>query len=211
MPGASELVELPLSQFLDRLASGDPTPGGGGAAALGGALAAALISMVCNLTLGKEQFAGVADEVQRLLDDSEAARAALEYAVEADATAFSHVSAAYRLPRGDERERSARQTAIKKASAGAAREPLEVARVCASVLDMSTRLAEIGTNAPRFRILTDLSGPFFTVVTEIEVESLAAWEGSFSEVMAQPWMGDWFGRMMPLVESGSREFYTIVD
>jgi hypothetical protein len=77
--------------------------------------------------------------------------------------------------------------------------------------ELNTRLAEIGTNAPRFRILTDLSGPFFTVVTEIEVESLADWEGSFSEVMGQPWMGDWFGRMMPLVESGSREFYTIVE
>ncbi len=62
-----------------------------------------------------------------------------------------------------------------------------------------------------WRLLTDASGPFFTVVTEVEVESLADWEGSFRESMSRPWMGEWFGRMMPLVESGSREFYTIVE
>lgn len=62
----------------------------------------------------------------------------------------------------------------------------------------------------RFRILTDATGPFFTVVTEVEVESLAAWETGFSDMMNQPWMGEWFGRMMPLVESGSREFYHLV-
>jgi hypothetical protein len=77
--------------------------------------------------------------------------------------------------------------------------------------EFNTRMQEEGGPAPRFRILTDVSGPFFTVVSEIEVESLAAWEGSFREAMARPWMGEWFGRMMPLVESGSREFYNIVE
>ena len=61
------------------------------------------------------------------------------------------------------------------------------------------------------RLLTDASGPFFTVVTEHEVESLGAWERTFGEGMSQPWMGEWFGRMMPLVESGSREFYNVVE
>ena len=65
--------------------------------------------------------------------------------------------------------------------------------------------------ARRGRILTDASGPFFTVVTEFEVESLAAWEGTFREAMNQPWIGEWFGRMVPLVESGSREFYNVVE
>ena len=72
-------------------------------------------------------------------------------------------------------------------------------------------MQEVGGTAPRFRILTDATGPFFTVVTEVEVESFAAWEGSFRESMARPWIGEWFGRMMPLVESGSREFYNIVE
>jgi hypothetical protein len=77
--------------------------------------------------------------------------------------------------------------------------------------EFNTRMQEAGGAAPRFRILTDASGPFFTVVTELEVESFAAWEGSFRETMAQPWMGEWFGRMLPLVESGSREFFNIVE
>ena len=70
---------------------------------------------------------------------------------------------------------------------------------------------EAGGTALRFRILTDASGPFFTVVAEAEVANFAAWEGAFREGMARPWMGEWFGRMMPLVESGSREFYNVVE
>src|SRR5919108_5373272 len=60
------------------------------------------------------------------------------------------------------------------------------------------------------RILTDASGTFFTVVTETEVESLAAWEQLLSEVFANPEFAEWFGGMQPLVESGRREFYHVV-
>ncbi len=59
------------------------------------------------------------------------------------------------------------------------------------------------------RILTDASGPFFTVVTEVEFESLAAWEQAIGEAFSLPEFGDWFERMTQLVESGRREFYNI--
>ena len=75
--------------------------------------------------------------------------------------------------------------------------------------EFNTRMAEASESGPRFRILTDASGPFFTVVTEVEVESFADWEGRFRTSMDQPWMGEWFGRMAPLVESGRRDFYTV--
>ena len=75
--------------------------------------------------------------------------------------------------------------------------------------EFNTRMGDGEGTGPQFRILTDATGRFFTVVTETEVENFATWEGSFSEAMAQPWMGEWFNRMTPLVESGSREFYTI--
>jgi hypothetical protein len=68
-----------------------------------------------------------------------------------------------------------------------------------------------GAVIPQFRILTDASGPFFTVVNEVEVENLSAWETRFGEAMMQPWMDEWFSRMVPLVDSGSREFYTLVE
>ena len=59
------------------------------------------------------------------------------------------------------------------------------------------------------RILTDVSGRFFTVVVETKVDNLADWERRAAEIFAQPEFGDWFARMEPLVESGSREFYNI--
>jgi hypothetical protein len=62
----------------------------------------------------------------------------------------------------------------------------------------------------RLRVLTDLSGPFFTVVVEFEVERLAVWEHMFGQGKMQPWMGPLFSRMNELVESGSREFYRVV-
>ena len=49
------------------------------------------------------------------------------------------------------------------------------------------------------------------MVTEVEIESFAAWEGSFREGMAQPWMGEWFSRMTSLVDSGTREFYNLIE
>lgn len=71
---------------------------------------------------------------------------------------------------------------------------------------------EIGQKWPQDyadRILTDVSGPFFTVVVETKVESLAEWERRIAEIFAMPVFGDWFARMPPLVESGRREFYNI--
>ncbi len=60
-----------------------------------------------------------------------------------------------------------------------------------------------------YRILTDASGPFFTIVTETEVPNLAEWERLIAEVFSLPEFGEWFARMTPLVESGRREFYNI--
>jgi len=59
------------------------------------------------------------------------------------------------------------------------------------------------------RILTDASGPFFTVVTEASAESLADWERQIAEIFSQPRFGDWFARMTQLVESGRRDFYNV--
>jgi hypothetical protein len=59
------------------------------------------------------------------------------------------------------------------------------------------------------RILTDASGQFFTVVSETDVESLAAWEQTASQYLTLPEFADWFERMTPLIDSGSREFYNV--
>src|SRR6185295_15460671 len=77
--------------------------------------------------------------------------------------------------------------------------------------EFNARMQQEDENATRFRILTDATGPFFAVVTESEVENFAAWQEGFSKAMARPWMGEWFSRMAPLVESGSRDFYNVVE
>lgn len=81
--------------------------------------------------------------------------------------------------------------------------------------ELNSTVRDAGGEAPRFRILTDASGPFFTVVTEIEVESFAAWEQTFGrmmgEVMSLPAMQGWFSRMTEVVDSGRRDFYTVVE
>jgi len=59
------------------------------------------------------------------------------------------------------------------------------------------------------RILTDVSGAFFTVVTETEAESLGEWERRIADVFSQPDFGEWFANMTPLVSSGRREFYNV--
>jgi formiminotetrahydrofolate cyclodeaminase len=152
MAAEQSLAELRVCEFLDRLASGEPTPGGGSAAGLAGSLAAALGSMVCNLTLGKAEFAEVEGEVRALLVETEAARAGLTFGIDADADSFGLVAKAYRMPRGSEAERLTRLEAIRAASLGAARAPLEVARLSARVLDICSRLVEIANP----RVLSDV-------------------------------------------------------
>ncbi len=68
---------------------------------------------------------------------------------------------------------------------------------------------QMGLGHPDDRVLTDASGSFFTVVFETIAESLAAWEQRQTEDFSRPEFNEWFARMIPLVESGAREFYTV--
>ena len=92
------LTKLSCEEFLEKLASGNPTPGGGGGAAVAGALAAALSSMVANITVGKEKFAEQEQEVQELLQSAETLRQRLLKLVDADAAVFDSFMACYKLP-----------------------------------------------------------------------------------------------------------------
>jgi len=69
----------------------------------------------------------------------------------------------------------------------------------------------IWPNQREFRMMTDLSGPFFTVITEADYESLSAWEADIQKYFGDDRFSSWFERMVPLVESGSREFYNLVE
>ncbi len=132
---------MDLEKFLDRLASAEPSPGGGAAAALTGALAAGLFAKACNLTLGRERFREVEADVRRLLDQAEALRRRLVDLMAADAEAYGQVAAAYRLPRTAEAEKEARSEAIEAALKRATEVPLEVARACRDLLRLGPEVA----------------------------------------------------------------------
>lgn len=131
---------LTLEQFLDRLASADPTPGGGSAAALAGATAAALVTMVARISQGKGTDAAFAGMIAR----AERSRAALVAFIAEDALAFDAVMQAMRLPRSTDEEKRARLAAVQQAWRGAAEVPLRVAREVLSVLQAAGDLARTG-------------------------------------------------------------------
>ncbi len=137
-----------IQVLLEELAGPSATPGGGSAAALAGAMGAALLSMVCNLTIGKRRFADVEDELRTVLEEAEALRRRLASLADADMDAFDQVMAAYRLPKETQDQQAARQLAIQAALQGATQVPLETARACADVLKQAARVtAKINPNA----------------------------------------------------------------
>lgn len=137
------------TSFIDELASAAPTPGGGGASAYAGALAAALASMVGNLTLGKKTYADVEDEVRASLARLDALRARLVALVDEDARAFEPLAAAYRLPKATPEEQAAKNAALQQALVGASDVPLVIMRAVADVVDEADYLAHHGSKMAR--------------------------------------------------------------
>jgi methenyltetrahydrofolate cyclohydrolase len=133
-----------VSSFLDALASQASTPGGGSAAAVMGSMGAALVSMVCNLTIGKPKDAEVEAEMQSLLDQAEALRLSLLNAMADDVRVFDAVMAAYGLPKADDAEKTARSAAIQSALREATDVPLACARLAADVIGLCRATAEKG-------------------------------------------------------------------
>src|SRR5581483_120286 len=91
-----------IADFLDQLASASPAPGGGSAAALAGALGAALVAMVCRLTIGRKNYQHLDQEFEKILTRADDLRADLMRLMDEDAEAYSHVMEAYQLPKESE-------------------------------------------------------------------------------------------------------------
>lgn len=140
-------TEKSVAAFLDQLASNAPTPGGGSVAALTGALAAGLISMVCNLTIGKEKYKDVEEDVKEILAKSEALRARHMELIEADMAVYGKLTAAYKLPRGSDEEKKGRTAAIQAALLDATAVPVSIAEACVGVMELCEPAAEKGNVA----------------------------------------------------------------
>jgi len=138
------IAQRSVAAFLDDLASGAPTPGGGSAAAIIGAMGAALLSMVCNVTLGKKGLEAAESDMKAVRDESERLRARLTAMVAEDIAAFDGLMAAYRLPKSNDEEKSRRAAAIQANLRAATETPLDCARACAQVVALARRAAEKG-------------------------------------------------------------------
>ena len=138
------IVDQTIRGFLDELASSAPTPGGGSAGALVGAVGAALLAMVGNLTAGKKGYEAVDRSMRDLVVEADRLRGALVRLADEDVRVFAEVMAAYRMPRGDDAERAARRTAIQGALRAATEAPLALARVCSEVIELAATAAEEG-------------------------------------------------------------------
>ncbi len=137
-------IEKRVTEFIDELASKASMPGGGSAAALAGASGAALVSMVANLTLGKEKYQDVQADIEQVLAKSEALRHELLNLLEEDTKAYLKMMATYRLPKGTEEEIKARSAAIQESLKGACEVPFAIARCCADVVDLCGPIVEKG-------------------------------------------------------------------
>ncbi len=138
------LLDLKLTEFLAQAASDAPTPGGGGIAALVGALGACMGEMAANFTVGRPKYAAVEAEVKILLAELSRERAALAAGLEADAAAFAAVDAAYGRPKATEAEKQARSQAIAEALRQALEPPRKVLHSALAACRQLPRLAEIG-------------------------------------------------------------------
>ncbi len=139
------MVDKSCKEFIEVLASKAPVPGGGGAAALGGAIGMALCNMVGNLTVGKKKYADVEPEVKELLERGYKIISELEALVDKDAEVFEPLSKAYGLPKNTPEEIKFKEETLEKCSKDACSVPMEIMRKSYEGIKILKRMGEIGS------------------------------------------------------------------
>ena len=140
-----DMLKKSCEQYLAELASRSPVPGGGGTAALVGALGVALGNMVGNLTLGKKKYFTVQEDMLRLNNQADVLRQTLEQLVNADAEVFEPLSRAYGLPRSTPEEQAHRAAVLEEALEAASAVPMEIMERCAQAIELVEEYAEKGS------------------------------------------------------------------
>ncbi|HYX51049.1 MAG TPA: cyclodeaminase/cyclohydrolase family protein [Ktedonobacteraceae bacterium] len=170
-------IEETLHHYLDDLASAQPAPGGGSTAALSGAMGAALASMVCRITLGKDAYADVRQEIEELLGKTENLRRRFQQLMQEDIEAYGHLATSYKLPKETSEERKYRTDMLQKQLVEAAMVPLDVVECAAELIKSCQRIAEIGSanvlsDVATGAILASCSGKGASFMVRINVQSM---------------------------------------
>ena len=168
--------------FLDALASRAPTPGGGGATALAGALGTALCTLVGNYTVGKKKYAAVEEDVKALMARAEDIRARLLAQVDADAAAFEPLSRAYAIPKDDPGRGEVMEQCLRDAAAA----PMEILRLCCQAIDLHREMLDKGS----VMMLSDVGtgvvlcwGALYGAALNVKVNTKSMADRAFAEAM----------------------------
>ena len=139
-----KLADLTIKEFLAKVASNEPVPGGGSIAARNAAIAVSLNGMVAGLTIGKKKYAEAEEDMKWIVGRMEKLRNQFIEDIDSDSEAYNEVFSAYKLPKETEEERKTRNTAIQEATKKAALVPMEVARNAEAMMASITEVADRG-------------------------------------------------------------------
>ena len=132
-----KLAELTVAGFVDLMASDAPAPGGGSAAALEGALGAALSAMVCALNIGKKKYADVQTLAEETGKKAQELKARFVDVMDRDTEAFNAVSAVFAMPKDTDAEKAARKAAMQAALKGCTKTPFEMMQLSCEALELT--------------------------------------------------------------------------
>ena len=135
------LVDKTITEFMNELASNAPVPGGGGAAALVGAVGIALGDMVGELTTGKKKYADVEEDIQALMAEAKSLQSEFLRLIDADAEAFAPLAKAYGIPKDE----PGRDEIMEEALKAGASVPMDIMRTCGKALDVIKEFADKGS------------------------------------------------------------------
>lgn len=131
------LIDKKVSEFIDEVASDSSVPGGGSVAALSGAISAALVSMVSNLTIGKKGYEDKEEHVKGILVKSEKIRQDLTLLIDEDSKAFEKVMKAFKLPKDTQEQKELRTSTIQQETKNASLIPLKAAKSAAEIFELA--------------------------------------------------------------------------
>jgi formiminotetrahydrofolate cyclodeaminase len=140
-----KISEKKCTDFVAQLHSNEPVPGGGGAAALVGAIGTALGGMVASLTTGKKKYAEFEEDIQRILGETERLEKKLLDQIDQDAINFAPLAKAYGLPTGTEEEKAHKAKTLEECTKVACQAPIEIVRLCYDAILIHEELVDKGS------------------------------------------------------------------
>lgn len=173
-----------VSEFIVKLASKAPVPGGGGASALAGAIGIALGNMVGALTVGKKKYADVEDEIKDLMEKAETLSSRLLACIEKDAEAFEPLSKAYGIPKDD----PSRDEIMEKCLRAAAEVPMEILDLCCETIELLQDFGEKGSRIVISDAATGAAicrGAMYGAAINVKVNTKAMKDRAYAENLNQ--------------------------